>query len=122
MGVAIISVEDEAAQASREFRCEIKLLMQHMQLLAADLSHEEGAPTAGHDVQVTHQLLCCALCLTCTHLALLLLSTHSHMHIHHATTDTGQVRHRHVCVADGPRESRGRQQRFFSFFTQEAPA
>jgi hypothetical protein len=47
MGVAIIHVVDEASNTSKDFRCDITLLLSHMKLLAADLTD-----VPGHDIQV----------------------------------------------------------------------
>lgn len=48
MGVAVINVVDEQAHARREFRCDIKMLLAHMKLLAADMGD-----VPGHDVEVS---------------------------------------------------------------------
>jgi hypothetical protein len=42
MGVAVIHVVDDLAHASKDFRCDIKLLLAHMKLLAADLEDVPG--------------------------------------------------------------------------------
>lgn len=48
MGVAIIHVVDEEAQTSKDYRCDIRMLLAHMKLLAADL---QDVP--GHDTEVS---------------------------------------------------------------------
>lgn len=53
MGVAIIHVVDEDAQASKDYRCDIKMLLAHMKLLAADL---QDVP--GHDIKVSTRQKC----------------------------------------------------------------
>jgi hypothetical protein len=52
MGVAVIHVVDDQAHASKEFRCDIKMLLAHMKLLAADL---DDVP--GQDIEVTAHAL-----------------------------------------------------------------
>lgn len=47
MGIAIIHVVDDDAGVSKDFRCDIKLLLSHMKLLTADL---QDVP--GQDVEV----------------------------------------------------------------------
>lgn len=52
MGVAVIHVVDDQAHASKDFRCDIKMLLAHMKLLAADL---QDVP--GQDIEVSKCLL-----------------------------------------------------------------
>jgi len=47
MGIAIIHVVDDDAGVTKDFRCDIKLLLSHMKLLTADL---QDVP--GQDVEV----------------------------------------------------------------------
>lgn len=48
MGVAVIHVVDEQAHASKDFHCDIRLLLAHSKLLAADLTS-----IPGHDIEVS---------------------------------------------------------------------
>jgi hypothetical protein len=48
MGVAVIHVVDEEAQTSKDYRCDIRMLVAHMKLLAEDL---QDVP--GHDIEVS---------------------------------------------------------------------
>jgi hypothetical protein len=58
MGVAIIHVVDEEAHTSKEYRCDIRLLLAHMKLLAADL---QDVP--GHDTEVSTAAADCLISL-----------------------------------------------------------